>query len=102
MDLLKIKNSEGYFCLPNKEEKLVSQITTKDIDAALELILQREDIDLGLDDDPEAIKNPAQKIIFVQLRNSFQEVLDSRQAILSEINEAFADVENKYLNSTDM
>lgn len=74
----------------------MSQITTKDINTALELILQQGDVSLGLDEDVVTIKNPAEKIIFTQLRNSFQEVLESRDSIMSEIDDAFESAEKKY------
>ena len=101
MGLLKIKDAQGYFCLPNENEKPVSQITTKDINTALELILQQGDVSLGLDEDVVTIKNPAEKIIFTQLRNSFQDVLESRDSIMSEIDDAFESAEKKYIQRNE-
>jgi hypothetical protein len=101
MDLLSIRDSKGYFHLPDEQEKLVSQITARDIDAALELILQRTDITLALDANTDEISNPAEKIIFTQLQSSLLEVQESRESIISDINEAFEGAEKKYLSRNE-
>jgi|GEM_PF-2444663 hypothetical protein len=101
MDLLNIRDAKGYFHLPDEQEKLVSQVTAKDINAALELILQRTDITLASDANTDDISNPAEKIIFTQLRNSLLEVQESRESIISDINVAFEGAEKKYLSRNE-
>jgi ferritin len=101
MDLLAIHDDQGFFCLPERDEKVVSQVTVQDISDALELILQNGDVCISLDKDSDDIKNPAQKIVFVQLRSSFKEVLESREAIMSGINDVFESAEKKYLTQND-
>ncbi|MBR3225968.1 MAG: hypothetical protein IKF78_11670 [Atopobiaceae bacterium] len=101
MDLLKIKDKEAFFCMGNGTEKLVSQVTTDDINQALELLLDSEGIGLALGDDATVIANPAQRIMFERLRMSFKEVLDSKRTIKAEIDAVFAQAEAKYLNSAE-
>lgn len=97
MDLLKIEDKTGYFCLPEKPDKVVSQVTADDICQALELILTSGEIEIAIELDSDCIANPAQKIIFEQLRNSFNEVVNLRDSIKAEIDETFAQAEAKYL-----
>ena len=97
MELLKIENKEGLLCLSDTN-KIVSQITAEDISAALELILTKDDIEIPEEIDYSIIVNPAQRIIFEQLYSSFKEVLGSKDALMNEINETFAQAEEKYLN----
>ena len=97
MDLLKIKDKVAYLCLSSSEEKVVSQVTVEDIDAALEVLIASPDVDIATDEDSSVIEHPAQKIVFEQLRASFKEVQDSREAIISEVDETFAQAESKYL-----
>ena len=101
MDLLKIIDKEAYFCTSDENVKLVSQITTDDIEQALEVLLESDDIGLGIDEDTSVIANPAQRIVFQQLQLSFKEVLDSRDTIHSEIDAVFAQAESKYLKSAE-
>lgn len=98
MELLRIENNEGYLCL-NRKKAIVSQITAEDISASLELILTNTSVEIPEDVDCSTITNPAQKIIFEQLRSSFREVQASRDTINDEVNEAFAQAEKKYLDS---
>ena len=53
--------------------------------------------DIAVDEDTSTIANPAQQIVFEQLRTAFKEILDSRQSILEEIDSTFAAAEAKYL-----
>ena len=99
MDLLKIKDKTAYLCLPGSEEKVVSQVTTEDIEAALEVLIASPDVEIAIDEDSSAIAHPAQKIVFEQLRASFKEVQESREVIISEADETFAQAESKYLCS---
>lgn len=96
MDLLMIEGNEAYFQCPDCKKKLVSQVTPNDINSALGFILRSEEVGLGLEKDAGNIVNPAQKIIFEQLRTSFKEVYDSRTSILNEVDSVFAEAESKY------
>ena len=97
MDLLRIEDKVGYFSLDVTSEKVVSEVTNEDIRAAVELLLDADDIDISIDEDTSTIANPAQRIVFEQLRVDFKEVLDSRQSILENIDSMFAAAEAKYL-----
>lgn len=101
MDLLRIEDKVGYFSLDETNKKIVSQVTNEDIKAAIELLLESKDINIADDEDTALIANPAQKIVFEQLRTSFKEILDSRQNILDEIDSVFAAAEAKYLKQGD-
>lgn len=101
MDLLKIVDKEAFFCLPGGREKVVSQVTTEDINQALEILLSSDNIGLAIGEDSDVIANPAQRIVFEQLRSSFKEVLDSRDTIKAEIDAVFAQAEAKYLNPNE-
>ena len=101
MDLLEIVDREAYLCLPDEERKLVSQVTTEDINKALGVILGSDDVELSDDGDSAVIANPAQKIMFEQLRISFKEVYDSRDAIQAEVNSVFSQAEAKYFKAND-
>lgn len=99
MDLLEIDGQVAYFCSGDGTRKLVSEITTGDINSALQIILKGGDIGIASSEDASMIVNPAQRVIFEQLRNSFREVLDSRDSIIEEVNSVFASAEAKYLHS---
>ena len=98
MDLLTVEGNEGFFQCSGSEKKLVSQVTPDDISSALDAIIQSPEVGYGRGMDSSAILNPAQRIIFEQLRTSFQEVCESRDSILSEVESTFADAESKYLS----
>lgn len=99
MDLLVIEGNEAKFCSKPGQTKLVSQVTPEDISLALECLLENNQVGIAADEDENKITNPAQKIFFQQLRNSFKEILDSRETILGEIDATFHDAEEKYLGS---
>lgn len=101
MELLKVKNSQGFLCIEGNEDKLISQVTTEDISKAVEVILSSESVVIPDTIDCSPIANPAQKIIFEQLHASFREVFASRAALNDEVNEAFAQAEEKYLKGGD-
>ena len=96
MDLLKVEDGQAFLCLNGEEPKIISQVTTDDISKALEVILETEETGLALDEDPSSIVNPAQRIIFEQLRSSFKEVFDSRDSIQDEVDRVFAPAEAMY------
>lgn len=98
MELLKVKGTEALFCDESGAYKLVSQITPEDISVALGRLLSGDHIEIASEEDENKIANPAQKIIFQQLRTSFKEVLDSRGAILEEVDSVFSEAEEKYLS----
>lgn len=98
MDLLRIDDKDAYFSLDGAERKLVSQVTNEDIRGAVELLLETDDIGIADGEDSSVIANPAQKIVFEQLRMAFKEIVNSRETILGEINATFAAAETKYLN----
>lgn len=96
MDLLKVEDGQAFLCLNGEEPKIISQVMTDDISKALEVILETEETGLALDEDPSSIANPAQRIIFEQLRSSFKEVFDSRDSIQDEVDRVFAPAEAMY------
>lgn len=100
MDLINVENGEGYLNLSGSQRIEISQVSPQNIADALDLILQNGDISIGVEDDAERINNSAAKIIYRQLRTSLQEVIDSRETILEEIDGAFAEAEAKYLGVT--
>ena len=97
MDLLRIKEKVGYFSLDGTTEKIVSRVSNEDIRAAVELLLTTDDVGIADGEDTTVIVNPAQQIVFEQLRAAFKEIIDSRQSILGEIDSTFAAAEAKYL-----
>lgn len=101
MDLIKIIDKEAFFCLPNEANKIISQVTTGDINKALGFLLESNDVGLATNEDSTVIANPAQRIIFEQLRASFKEALDSRETIKAEIDSVFAQAEAKYLKTEE-
>lgn len=101
MDLLNIENGEAFLCLNGEIPKIVSQVSTDDISKALEALLETKEIGLALNEDSSAIVNPAQRIIFEQLRSSFKEVLDSRDSIQNEVDRVFAPAEAMYFQSKE-
>lgn len=101
MELLKVKNAQGFLCIEGNEDKLISQVTTEDISKAVGIILSNESVTIPDTMDCSSIVNPAQKIIFEQLHASFREVFASRDALNDEVNEVFAQAEEKYLKTGD-
>lgn len=101
MDLLKVEDGKAFLSLNNEHSKIVSQITTDDISKALEVILEEEEIGLALDEDSSSVVNPAQRIIFEQLRSSFREVFDSRDSIKNEVDGVFCSAEKMYFQSNE-
>lgn len=99
MELLKVKNDQGFLCIEGSEDKLISQVTTEDISKAVEIILSNESAVIPDAIDCSSITNPAQKIIFEQLHLSLKEVFASRDMLKGEIDNAFAEAESKYLSS---
>lgn len=94
MDLLINKDGHGFLCL-GSEQIAVTSVTAENIEAAIVLIMENSDIELA---EGDGLVNPAEEAIFVQLRQSFQEVIDSKDATLSEIDSLFEEAEKKYLS----
>ena len=101
MDLLKVEEGKAFLCLNDEAPKIISQVSTDDINKALEVLLEVEEVGLALGEDSSSIANPAQRIVFEQLRSSFKEVLDSRNSIQDEINRVFAPAEELYFKSKE-
>lgn len=101
MGLLTIKDKTAFFCMPGESEKDVMEVTPDDVKKALELLVRDESIEIGGEEDLSVIANPAQKIVFEQLRNGFKEVRDSAPALREEINKVFAEAEAKYLDNDE-
>ena len=90
MDLLRIGDKNGCFDIDGTNEEIVSQVTDEDIRSAVEVLLGLEDVGIADREDTAAIANPAQRIIFEQLRMAFKEIIDSLESILGEIDSTFA------------
>ena len=101
MDLLKVEDGEAFLCLNDEAPKIISQVSTDDVSKALEIMLETEEIGLALDEDLSSIVNPAQRVIFEQLRSSFKEVFDSRGSIQDEVDRVFAPAEAMYFRPKD-
>lgn len=96
MDLMNEEEGKGYLNLADSQRVEISQLSPQDIADALDLILEGGQIRVGADEDAELINNSAARIIYRQLRNSFLEVIDSRETILEEIDDTFSEAEAKY------
>ena len=96
MGLLTIEDRTAFFCIPGESKKNVIEVTPDDIEKALELLVSDASIEIDNKEDSEMIANPAQKIMFEQLRGGFMEVKDSAPALKEEIDKIFAGAEKKY------
>jgi hypothetical protein len=85
MDLMNVEEGKGYLNLADSQRVEISQLSP-----------QGGQIRVGADEDAELINNSAARIIYRQLRNSFLEVIDSRETILEEIDDTFSEAEAKY------
>lgn len=94
MALIFISEKTGYFQLPDKEKKVITDLTPEELDEAVGEILKSG---FSCMEDSSQIANPAEKIMFEQLNMAFKELSESRGSILSEIDLKFAEAERKYL-----
>lgn len=94
MHLLSIENGVGFLHLSDGTKKEMPEIDPVDIESSMAAILA-EDCSI----DPVAeIYNPAAKIIYTQLYKAFDELIDSKGAILAELDSTFEEAERKYLH----
>ncbi|MDY4535077.1 MAG: hypothetical protein SPD98_07505 [Tractidigestivibacter sp.] len=102
MDLLTIRDKSAFFCIPGGTEKNVMDVIPEDIESALEFLINDESIEIDEEEaDSNMIANPAQKILYEQLKKGFEGVRDSAPALKEEVDKVFAEAEAKYLNDTE-
>ena len=82
---------------PNLEQyyKNVELIEGSDVKDILIYIMKNDDASLD-DYDEDALDNPAQKLIYKELYNEISKVINSRNDILTKINDEFKSLESKY------
>lgn len=96
MRLISVNDGKGMLSLTGRNVE-IEKITSEDIFEALRLIMEDEDVVVGDIEEIESVLNPAAKIIMNQLWTSFDEVVQSRDAILDEIDSTFLEAEQEYL-----
>lgn len=75
--------------------KEIENISSSNIIAILEYILENDETEFDLFDD-EKLQNPAQKIIYKELSKNLQETISKRKDILKEVDDSFSAIERKY------
>lgn len=93
--LLTVEDEDGFIVLESGK-KSVHNIDAQDITDALAMLVEDDNLDIGDAAEADAIKNPASKIIYQQLHQAFESVVDSREGIRSGLNADFAEAEAKY------
>ena len=102
MGLLTIRDNSAFFCIPGGTEKNVMDVIPDDIENALEFLINDESLEIDEEEaDPNTIANPAQKILYEQLKIGFEGVWNSAPALKEEVDKVFADAEAMYLNDTE-
>ena len=82
---------------PNLEQyyKNVELIEGSDVKDIFIYIMKNDDASLDAYDE-DALDNPAQKLIYKELYNEISKVINSRNDILTKINDEFKSLESKY------
>lgn len=102
MGLLTIKDKSAFFCTPDGAKKNVMDVVPEDIEIALEFLINDENLKIVEEgSDSKTIANPAQKILYEQLKKGFEGVLDSAPALKEEVDKVFAEAEKTYLSDTE-
>lgn len=101
MGLLTIRDKGAFFCIPGGTEKNVMDVIPDDIESALEFLINDESLEIVEEEaDSNTIANPAQKILYEQLKKGFEGVRDSAPALKEEVDKVFAKAEETYLNDS--
>lgn len=102
MGLLTIRDKSAFFCIPGGTEKNVMDVVPEDIESALEFLINDEKLEIvEAEADSNTIANPAQKILYEQLKKGFEGVRRSAPALKEEVDKVFAEAEKLYLSDTE-
>ena len=91
LDLSEKKNDQNV----EKYYKSIELIEGSDVEDILIYIMKNNDASLDAYDE-DALDNPAQDLIYKELYNELSKVIDSKNEILTRINNEFKDIEDKY------
>lgn len=94
MKILKYENNVSYLYVDGKYKKLL-EISKEDILKTLEYIYENEEIELE-EYDKEKIVNEAEKIVYENLYNKFNNFKENKSILKNEIDNLFKDLEEKY------
>ena len=94
MKILKYENNVSYLYVDGKYKKLL-EISKEDILKTLEYIYENEEIELE-EYDKEKIVNEAEKIVYENLYNKFNNFKENKSTLKNEIDNLFKDLEEKY------
>lgn len=94
MKILKYENNVSYLYVDGKYKKLL-EISKEDILKTLEYIYENEEIELE-EYDKEIIVNEAEKIVYENLYNKFNNFKENKSILKNEIDNLFKDLEEKY------
>ena len=94
MKILKYENNVSYLYVDGKYKKLL-EISKEDILKTLEYIYENEEIELE-EYDKEIIGNEAEKIVYENLYNKFNNFKENKSILKNEIDNLFKDLEEKY------
>lgn len=102
MGLLTIRDKDAFFCIPGATEKNVMDVVPDDIESALEFLINNESLEIVEEEaDSNTIANPAQKILYEQLKKGFESVRKSAPTLKEEVDKVFAEAEKTYLNDSE-
>ena len=95
MKVLEINNKKAYFNVGD-ETKIILDITKEDILKILKYIYENDDV--MFDEYAEnQIANEAEKVIYKNLYEKFNDFKTKKESLKNEVEELFDDIEKKYI-----
>lgn len=94
MKILKFEDNTSYLYVDGKYKKIL-EISKDDILKALEYIYENDDIELE-EYDKNKIVNEAEKIIYENLYNKFNNFKENKLKLKNDIDDLFKDLEETY------
>lgn len=104
MKHLIIKDEKAYYSINGTDTVLIEQIGKQDILDLLKAAIEDEAFEID-EYKEEAIKNPAQNIIYKHIYEKFSDLLDNKQSIMQTAESKYKDAFEKYsgdLESEDL
>lgn len=98
MKVLKIDNNSGKYSKDGISYNSIKDITREDIKYMIELILFNEQIEYDLipEEEDKTIKNPVEKIIYENILNKIQNLIQNKSIIKSSVEKDYKDLYAKY------
>lgn len=97
MKILKIENNSAFYSKDGIKYFSISDIQKEDLKNIIDYILENDDFELDIQNDSDnQIKNKAESIIYTDIYNKLNELVNQKEEITNTINNCFKNLVDNY------